>query len=244
MTVLAALALTGATAFAQDSDKNVKFSAAVTLGASNYASVSAMSGQLPSYSVEAPSANWIDNDLGLGLEAGMQIGSSWRIVLGGTFGYGITPGRSALPGTADPNASPEDNWGEIPNYEAVPGEKALSWYAYTGFDYLFSIEAIPALRPHVGFRVGGNYASSQKDGRETFAVGNSVAESYGVRTAVTAGVDYDLSKNLFLSISINALEYSYDVVKHKPQEGLSVLGAAAHNIGFAARPVFKIGVRF
>ena len=244
ISLMAVLTLMGTTAMAQDSDKDVRFSAAVTVGANSYGSISAMSGQLPSYSVEAPSGQWVDNPLGLGAELGLEIGKHWRIVLGGTFGYGVTPGQAGLPGTADPNATPEDNWGEIPSYEAVSGEAALNWYAYTGFDYLFSIDAVPALRPHIGFRVGGNYASSMKNPDEAFAVGVSVAESYGVKVAATAGIDYNISDAFYVGIMINAVDYGYNAKVYKPQEGLSALNAATHGIGFASCPIFKIGMRF
>lgn len=221
-----------------------RFSLALTAGANSYASISAMSGTQASYEAEAPSVNWTDKGLGFGAEGGVQIGPSWRIVLGGTFNFGRNPGYSERQGTVDPYGTAEDNIGAIPSYNAVASQYSLSYLAYTGFDYLFNISALPKLKPILGLRLGGAYASNSRKTDDLLSMGASVAETFYLKGAVLGGVDYFITDNFFIGATLNLFDYTYAVSRHKPQEGLASLAADAHNFGAIASPTLRIGFRF
>ena len=241
LTLLAAVALV---CFGAAAQTPARLSVALTAGANSYASISAMSGTQAVYESEAPSVNWADKGLGFGIEGGLQLGSSWRIVLGGTFNSGINPGYADVPGTADPAGSLDDNFGEVPSYSAVACQQSLSYLVYTGCDYMFNLKAVPALKPYAGIRFGGSYASNSKKWDDVYSMGASLAETFALKTAITGGVDYFVTDNFFIGACINLFDYTYAVSKQKPQEGLTVLSADAHNFGAFANPMLRIGFRF
>lgn len=228
---------------AQEKDKPV-FSLALTAGANSFASVSAMSGTQAIYETQAPAVNWMDKKIGFGIEGGLQIGPSWRIVLGGSFCYGLNPGHSGRPGTASPGLPAEENQGQIPAYNAVAAQKSLSYLAYTGFDYLFGISALPRLKPVLGFRAGGSYAADSKKWDDPLTMGASVAEAFYLKGAIVGGADYFFTDNFFLGITLNLFDYTYTVSRYKPQEGLAALSADGHLFGAVANPALRIGLRF
>ncbi len=237
------LSLICTTVNAQEKNKAV-FSLALTAGANSFASVSAMPGTQATYETQAPAVNWMDKKLGFGIEGGMQIGPSWRIVLGGAFSYGMNPGYSGRPGTALPGLPAEDNQGQIPTYNAVAAQKSLSYLAYTGFDYLFGVSALPRLKPVLGFRAGGSYADDSKKWDDPLTMGASVAEAFYLKGAIVGGADYFFTDNFFLGITLNLFDYTYTVSRYKPQEGLAALSADGHLFGAIANPALRIGLRF
>ena len=243
LTLLAALSLLGATAAAQTSSES-KFTVAVSVGANDFAGVSAMSGLLPEYETEAQSTNWMNKGLGIGLEAGLLINPSWRLVLGGGFNFTGNPGYPELLGTADVNGTVDSNFGAVPGYKAVASQNTIAYQAYLGFDYLFKIDAVPALRPTVGFKAGGAYASNEQLADGIYSMGRSIAETYYAKAAATLGVEYYFSNSFYIGAQVNALDYTYGMTKYKPQEGLASLKADNHNAGFFAHPVIKVGFVF
>lgn len=244
--IVLAAAFVGASAMAQEpvACGSTRLTVAVSLGAGSGAAITAPSGTLATYGIEAPSGNWMDRSLRTGLEGGILIGPHWRITVGGAFSFASNPPYSEVPGTADPYATAEENWGEVPNYSAVALQRSLSYMLYVGGDYGFNIPSLPCLRPYAGVRVAGAYASNQKVLDDPLSMGSSIAESYSIRTSLTAGADYSISKSLFVGIGFDVLNYTYAVSAVKPQQGLGALAADSHTIGAFAQPVFKLGVMF
>lgn len=242
LTTVVAVAFIGVAASAQENKTSV--TVAVTAGADNYAGVSALDGCLPVYSAEAPSSNWMTKGSSFGAEMGILFGQHWRLVLGGGFNFAFNPGYNDVPGTVDPNKSKEENWGGIPGYESVPMQQSFSYLAYVGSDYCFTVPAVPALKPYLGLRFSGAYASNQKLSSDVFDMGISNAETFKLRAAFVAGADYYFGNAFFVGIALDAVNYTYSVVKYQPQQGLRYLAADAHNIGAIAMPTLKIGVKF
>ena len=134
--------------------------------------------------------------------------------------------------------------GEIPTYEAVDAKINLNWLAHMAFSYYFRIAAVPNLRPYAGLRFQGGYASDLWAYDDYRAMGNSVAEAFTLCGGLLTGVDYYFSRNFFVGASVEPFRYTYGVVKYRPQEGLSVLGADTHFMGAFAAPQLKIGFLF
>lgn len=245
-----AVAFVGLNASAQETktegktEKKARLTLAVTAGANTGAAITAPAGTLATYGIEAPSANWMNKGLSFGIEGGILIGPHWRINLGGGFNFASNPKYSEVPGTADPNATAEENWGEVPNYSAVSLQQSLAYTAFVGTDYIFNIPAVPALKPYIGIRFAGAYASNQKETDTPLAMGSSIAESFALRASLMTGADYYISDAFFIGIGFDFASYTYSVNVIKPQQGLKALGADSHNIGAFAQPMLKIGVRF
>jgi len=236
-------------AMAQDSqtvkseESNARWYVSATLGANNYAGVSAMSGTQAVYETQATSTLWTSKGVAFGFEGGVQIGPSWRILLGGNFNYSYNPGYSEKTGTAVPGATVEENWGEVPTYKSVSAQASYSYQVYTGADYMFLKDR--KLRPYLGLRFGGAYASNQQQNQDdAFAMGKSLAEQFFLKTAIVGGADYFFDDEFYVGVALNIVDYTYGVTRYKPQEGLSALGADSHGIGAFANPTLKLGFRF
>ena len=238
-----ALSLTCTAANAQEKEKPV-FSLALTVGANSFASVSAMPGTQDVYETQAPAVNWTDKKIGFGIEGGLKIGPSWRILIGGAFNYGLNPGHPGSAGTTTTGFPAEYNANQIPTYNSVAAQNSLSYLAYAGFDYLFDISVLPRLKPVFGFRFGGSYAADSKKWDDPQTMGASVAEAYYFKGAVVGGVDYFFTDNFFLGITLNLFDYTYTVSRYKPQEGLAALSADGHLFGAIANPALRIGFCF
>lgn len=240
-----AVALMGITAKAQSNpDEGTHLTVAVTAGSNSALSVSAMSGSQAVYSTEATSVNWMNKGLAFGLEAGLNFGPNWRLVFGGGFNMAAVPGSPAVIGTADPSASLDDNWAEIPTYESVPTQQSMSYLAFIGTDYRFKVKSVPALRPYLGIRAMGSYSSDGKLSDDEYAMGKSIAESYALKGAIVGGADFYVANRFFLGIGFDFFNFTYGRTGYKPQEGLGMLKAVAYNFGAFACPTFKVGVQF
>lgn len=248
--IVMAVALVGLNASAQETkagekaEKKARLTLAVTAGANTGAAITAPAGTLATYGIEAPSANWMNKGLSFGVEGGILIGKHWRLNIGGGFNFATNPNYSEVPGTADPNATAEENWGEVPNYSAVDLQQSIAYTAFFGTDYIFDIPAVPALKPYMGIRFSGAYACNQKVADTPLAMGSSVAESFALRASLMTGADYYITDAFFIGIGFDIASYTYSVNVIKPQQGLGALGADSHNIGAFAQPQLKIGVRF
>lgn len=224
--------------------KKGDFTLAATVGYNSYASVSALPGTLANYEAAALSTNWTDKKLMVGFEAGWFFNDLWKLDLGGGLNFTNNPGYSAVPGTADENASAEDNMGEIPNYRAVANAQTFSYNVFAGVDRYFKMKNVPNLMWYTGLRVGMAYAQNQMRYDEYESMGRSVGESWNLRGALTLGVDYFVLPAMYVGAQIDPFAYTYNMTTYKPQEGLSNLDADSHNYSFLAAPTVKIGFKF
>lgn len=224
--------------------KKGDFTLAATVGYNSYASVSALPGTLANYEAAALSTNWTDKKLMVGFEAGWFFNDLWKLDLGGGLNFTNNPGYSAVPGTADENASAEDNMGEIPSYRAVANAQTFSYNVFAGVDRYFKMKSVPNLMWYTGLRVGMAYAQNQMRYDEYESMGRSIGETWNLRGAVTMGVDYFVLPAMYVGAQIDPFAYTYNMTTYKPQEGLSNLDADSHNYNFLAAPTIKIGFKF
>ena len=243
ITLTTALLVCAATVQAQEQKGRiapVRVGVALTAGANSSLNVSAQPGMLTSYGTQAMSATWADKALGFGVEGSLIFCDRWKLDLGGSLSFYNNPMYAPVPGTM----GDAYEMGEIPSYNAVDMKHNLNWTASLAFSYYFRIPAVPALRPYVGVRAQGAYASDNVRAFSYEAMGVSVGETYTLSAGVLTGVDYYFSQHFFVGMSVEPFRYSYGVLKYRPQEGLSNLGSDTHLLSALAAPQLKIGFLF
>lgn len=242
ITIAAALML-GTAAFAQEQKgpiDPVRFSVALTAGTNSHLSVTAPSGMMTSYEIQASSVDWTDKALAFGVEGSMIICDRWKLDLGGSLSNWNQPPYAAILGTM----GNEYSTGDIPTYKAVNMQHKVNYLAYIAGSYYFRIKKVPALRPYAGARFQGSYAGATMRLQDFNALGRSTAEAYTLSVGVLTGVDYYFSRNFFVGMSFEPFRFTYGCNLIRPQEGLLNLGADTYYYGVFAAPQLKIGFLF
>lgn len=219
------------------------FTVAATVGYNSYASVTALQGSLANYEAAAISTNWSDKKLMVGVEAGWFFKDLWKLNLGGGMNFTNNPGYSAVPGTMTPDASVEDNLGEIPGYRAVADAQTFTYNVFVGIDRYFKTSNTNMMW-YTGLRAGMAYAQNQQKYDEYTSMGKSIGESWNLRGAVTVGIDYFVLPSMYVGAQVDPFAYTYNMTSYKPQEGLSNLDADSHNFSLLAAPTIKVGFKF
>lgn len=214
---------------------------AATVSYNSYTSMKALAGNQSSYSLSAASTNWNDKQLMVGIEGGWFFKDLWKLTLGGGMSITSNPGYAALPGTIDENSKPGD--GSIPNYQAVASQSDLQFQAFTGIDRYFKTKAT-GMMTYLGVRLGYAYGRNSSFADSEEYAGKSIGESFNIRGALTAGVDYFFANDIFIGAEVNPIAYTYNKSTLKPQAGLGNLEANSHNFSILAAPTLKVGFKF
>lgn len=214
---------------------------AATLGYNSYTDIAAKNGLLMEYEVAAIPSNWANKALMVGFEVGVFVSDLCKLSLGGGFGFTTTPGYTGVPGTIDADSEIGD--GSIPDYRAVGSSDAYNYNALIGIERYFNLR-VPNLMIYTGARAGFAYASHQVKYDESESLGMSTAETWNAKGAVLFGVEYFITKALYVGVQVDVFSYTYNVTTFKPQEGLGSLDADGHNCGFLSAPTIKLGFKF
>ena len=217
------------------------FTVAATVSYNSYTSLSAPAGNLTDYNLQAVSTNWNDKQLMVGIEGGWFFNDLWKLTLGGGLSITSNPGYAPVPGTVDGNTVPGD--GSIPNYGAVASQSDIQFNVFTGVDRYFKTK-VCGLMPYVGARVGYAYGRNSAVADDETWMGKSIGESFNVRGAITAGVDYFLTNAFFVGVQVDPFAYTYNKSTYKPQAGLGNLSANSNNFSVLAAPTLKVGFKF
>ena len=217
------------------------FTVAATVSYNSYTSLSAPAGNLTDYNLQAVSTNWNDKQLMVGIEGGWFFSDLWKLTLGGGLSITQNPGYAPVPGTIDETTEPGD--GSIPNYGAVASQSDIQFNVFTGVDRYFKTK-VCGLMPYVGARVGYAYGRNSAVADDETWMGKSIGESFNVRGAITAGVDYFLTNAFFVGVQVDPFAYTYNKSTYKPQEGLGNLSANSNNFSVLAAPTLKVGFKF
>lgn len=243
LTVIPMLCLSAYAQSDSNTPKKGDFTLAATVGYNSYASVNAFTGLgQTDFEARALSTNWTDKKLMVGFEGGWFFHDDWKLNLGGGLNFTNNPGYTSVPGTIDENTTPGD--GSIPNYRAVADGSSLGFNVFTGVDRYFKIKGVPGLMWYAGARIGYAYAQNRMNYDEEEVMGKSVAESFNLRGALTAGIDYYVLPAMYVGVQIDPVTYTYNTTTYKPQEGLPNLSADSHNYSLLAAPTLKIGFKF
>ena len=214
---------------------------AATVSYNSYTSMKALAGNQSSYSLSAASTNWNDKQLMVGIEGGWFFKDLWKLTLGGGMSITSNPGYAALPGTIDENSKPGD--GSIPNYQAVASQSDLQFQAFTGIDRYFKTKAT-GMMTYLGVRLGYAYGRNSSFADSEEYAGKSIGESFNIRGALTAGVDYFFANDIFIGAEVNPIAYTYNKSTLKPQAGLGNLEANSNKISILAAPTLNVGFKF
>ena len=217
------------------------FTVAATVSYNSYTSLSAPAGNLTDYNLQAVSTNWNDKQLMVGIEGGWFFSDLWKLTLGGGLSITQNPGYAPVPGTIDETTEPGD--GSIPNYGAVASQSDIQFNVFTGVDRYFKTK-VCGLMPYVGARVGYAYGRNSAVADDETWMGKSIGESFNVRGAITAGVDYFLTNAFFVGVQVDPFAYTYNKSTYKPQAGLGNLSANSNNFSVLAAPTLKVGFKF
>lgn len=214
---------------------------AVTVGYNSYTCQPALAGNMTDYTLQAISTSWSDKKLMVGFEGGWFVGDLWKLVLGGGLSFTSNPGYAPVPGTVDGDSEAGD--GSIPNYGAVANQNDLHFNVFTGIDRYFKTK-VCGLMPYLGLRVGYAYGQNTAVADDETWMGKSVGESFNIRGAIAAGVDYYFTDAFFIGAQVDPFAYTYNMTTLKPQAGLGNLSADSHNFSVLAAPTIKIGFKF
>ena len=223
------------------SPKKGDLTVAATVSYNSYTSLSAPAGNLMDYNLQAVSTNWNEKQLAVGIEGGWFVSDLWKLTLGGGLSITKDPGYAPVPGTIDENYEPGD--GSIPNYGAVASQSDIQFNVFTGIDRYFKTK-VCGLMPYVGARIGYAYGRNSAFADDETWMGTSIAESFNIRGALTAGVDYFFTNAMFVGIQVDPFAYTYNMSTYKPQAGLGNLSADSHNFSILAAPTIKVGFKF
>ena len=226
---------------AQEGPKKGDFTVAATVSYNSYTSLNAPAGNLKDYNIQAVSTNWNDKQLMVGLEGGWFFSDLWKLALGGGLSITSNPGYAPVLGTIDVSYEPGD--GSIPNYGAVASQSSIQFNVFTGVDRYFKT-SVAGLMPYAGVRLGYAYGRNSANADDETWMGTSIAESFNIRGALTAGVDYYLTEAFFIGAQVDPFAYTYNMSTLKPQAGLGNLSANSHNFSLLAAPTIKIGFKF
>lgn len=230
----------------QNSESNLPqkgdFTVSATIGYNSFVKHEAFRNVQMQYETQALNAEWFDEGMMVGLEAGWFFADKWSWRLGGGFSSTFNPGRSEVPGTYDEDSVLGD--GSIPAYRAVASENAYRFNVVTGFYRHFSFDNVKNLDLHLGLQLGYAYSLHTLYYNEEISMGKSIGEGFNARGAINVGVDYYFFPNMYAGVEVNALQYTYSYSVLSPEEGLSNLFADSHNASFLAAPTIKIGFKF
>jgi outer membrane protein W len=228
-------------ASAQDAPKKGDFTVAATAGYNSYTSVTTSSSNSSGYSPYSAYQNWNDKQMMVGIEGGWFFLDMWKLTLGGCMSITTNPGYAGIQGTGS-------GAGDIPTYYAVDDQRRVQYNVYTGVDRYFDILNVKGLMPYAGVRLGFAYGShsinSMNDFEGSYTMGQSVAESFNYRAALTVGLDYFINEAVFIGIQADPFAYTRNRTAMIPQEGLSNTKATANNFGILAAPTIKFGFKF
>ena len=229
-------------ASAQDAPKKGDFTVAATAGYNSYTSVNTYSSGNSSYSPSSAYQNWNDKQMMVGIEGGWFFLDMWKLTLGGGMSITTNPGYAGIQGTGGYGD------GEIPTYNAVDNQSRVQYNVYTGVDRYFDFLNVKGLMPYAGVRFGFAYGrhtiNPMNDFEGSYTMGNSVAESFNYRAALTVGLDYFINDAVFVGIQADPFAYTRNRTAMIPQEGLSNTKATANNFGILAAPTIKFGFKF
>lgn len=223
---------------ADNKPKKNDFTVAATVGYNSTLSITAMPGASnDAYSATAIQTDWTGKQLMVGIEGGWFMTDLWKLTLGGGLTHSANPGRSAY-GSVE-----VDGALGLPMYEAVPLSQSFGYHVNLGADRYFNLKGVKNLMLYAGARVGFAYALNEQFIPAEWMT-PSAAETYNLRAAITAGVDYFVLPSLYIGISVDPFCYTYNVTTYRPRTGAAALNTKGHTFSYLAAPTIRLGFKF
>lgn len=215
----------------------------LTLGYNGYVGMAAPS-YAGSYELAALEGLSLSSPVAVGFQGDWFVTKNWALRFGGGFAYTYKPGYASVPGTMD--GSLDSGWdaGDVPSYRAVGNASVMQWQAYVGMNHYWQVKKVPNLYFYCGVQLGFSYAINEVKYDEESSMGRSLAQVYSAKLGFTAGADYYVLPSMYVGLEVQPVQYAYSVSGMRPQEGMKMLQADSHSVGFLASPTFKIGFKF
>ncbi|MCG8182381.1 BT1926 family outer membrane beta-barrel protein [Tenacibaculum piscium] len=199
---------------------------------------------------QAPYVNTINsNDNNMmnmaGVEGKYFISDKMALSLNGGFTFRTTPSDVNIPAVLD-----DENTVVVPAYQAIIGEDKYSLHAGLGLQWYLKLKS-PKLVPYVGFSLPVDYTRTSTfdptvnfDTTATVSnLGLSHVELFGVGVQAVAGLDYFLTKDMFIGFDVKPLSYNYVVNTKKKNSGTLGRKASNSTFSFFGQYFFKIGFK-
>lgn len=218
------------------------FQVSVIVGAGTYVTKTAPVPDLTDYSISAPIVNWFDKSPLLEIEGRYFFTDRWAAKVTAGFAMNVSPKQDAVAGQFE-SGSGSLTATDIPNYLGVGGSENYQLSLSIGADHYWDIGK------GLMFRLGGEggfaYAKAKyKANDEENYYDPSKGMAYMFNVSPVAGLDYYVTRTLFLSIGVRVVTYQYSLYSEIPQPGLKTLAADSHTFNFLGRPELKIGFNF
>lgn len=191
-----------------------------------------------------------------GLQAKYFFNDCWDINFSVGMNINITPKKDFIEG--DQETVPDMI---IPDQKYINAQVSNNWYVTVGTDRYFKTSNA-RIHPYVGVLAGFQMArieinepytgkTYQADGesddealpQQVYIASGKAGQMFGIKGALTAGVEYSVAKGLVLGLELQPVAYRYDVIQICPK-GFDKYSTSHHNIKLFDMPVLKLGFRF
>ena len=193
----------------------------------------------------------------LGIQAKYFFHDSWAVNLSAGMNIGVTPKKDYI----EAEYEDLDNL-RIPDQKYVNAQVNNNWYINAGVDRYFKTSN-ERIHPYVGVTIGMQmarihtkqpYTGIMVDDEDLSDLGEQIEEAVylapgrvgqmiALKGAAVAGIEYSLTRGMFLAVECQPVSYRYDLIQMAPQ-GFDKYNLCHHNIKLIDMPIVKLGFRF
>ncbi len=183
----------------------------------------------------------------IGVEGKYFITNKMAVTLRGGAILRHTPERLNIPGVK--NAASGEM--VVPAYNAVVGQDRTEIHVAPGLQWYLNLKSA-RLQPYVGFALPMDYARETlydptvivENGVVTqHSYGASNADLFGFGAQGVAGLDYFLTKELFIGFEVNPVSVQYVFMGKEPQPGTILRESENLTYSFFGQFAFKLGFK-
>lgn len=193
----------------------------------------------------------------LGIQAKYFFHDVWAVNMSAGMNIGVTPKKDYV----EAEYEDLDNF-RIPDQKYVNAQVDNNWYINAGVDRYFTT-GNDRIHPYVGATVGMQMARihtkapytgvtvwdedladvDEEIDEAVYLAPGKVGQMIGLKGALVAGIEYSVTRGMFLAVECQPVAYRYDLIQIAPQ-GFDTYNLCHHNIKLIDMPVVKIGFRF
>ncbi len=182
----------------------------------------------------------------VGIEGKYFVTNKMAVTLRGGAILRHTPNRLNIPGVKG-----ADGTMVVPAYKAIKGQDNVEVHVAPGLQWYLNLKSA-RLQPYVGFAIPMDYARETlydptvevRNGVVTkYSYGASNADLFGFGAQGVAGLDYFLTKELFIGFEVNPVSVQYVFMGKKPQPGTILRESENLTYSFFGQFAFKLGFK-
>lgn len=201
---------------------------------------SAISGE-PSFSAVDVNNNSATNMIGA--EVRYFLSKKWALTLGGGIVFSNTPSSLNIPAVMDNSGNTL-----VPGYDAVVADTRLDINYSLGALYFFDYKKNNRLMPYVGFLIPVNHSNRSTydptiNSDNSTSLGTSTVEIGAIGLQAVAGVDYFVTDNIYMGLSIKPVSFMYIKNSRYPAPGLFSRKINNTSISSFVQPMLRLGFK-